>query len=372
MSSTDVRDYPLEKVSNFGIIAHIDAGKTTTSERILYYTGMSHKIGEVHDGEATTDWMEQEKERGITITAAAITCFWSPTWATGTVGAPGNKDLIQKNKHRFNIIDTPGHVDFTIEVERSLRVLDGAIVSFDGVAGVEPQSETVWRQSDRYHVPRICYINKLDRTGASFDKSYNSILERLSKSSARMQLPIGLEENFEGIIDLVSMKAYYFSGAMGDEITVKEVPADYVEAAKKLRTELIEKVSETDEALMMKYLEGAEFTVEELKAAIRKATIECKFFPVFCGSSLKNKGVQLLLDAVIEYLPSPKDIPAITGVNPDTDEVIERPASDDQPLTALAFKMMADPFVGQLIFFRVYAGTLESGSYVYNPRTGNK
>jgi elongation factor G len=356
------RDYPLEKVRNFGIIAHIDAGKTTTSERILYYTGMSHKIGEVHNGEATTDWMEQEKERGITITAAAITCFWTPTHSIGKKEA----------KHRFNIIDTPGHVDFTIEVERSLRVLDGAIVCFDGVAGAEPQTETVWRQSERYHVPRICFINKLDRTGASFDKSYKSILERLDKRAARVQMPIGLEENFEGIIDLIKMKAYYFEGEMGINVIEKEVPENCMEEAKKLRIEMIEKVSETDENMMMKYLDGGEFTVEEIKAAIRKAVIETKFFPVFCGSALKNKGVQLVLDAVVDYLPCPKDVPAIKGTNPDTELEELRNPDDSEPFTALAFKMMSDPFIGQLVFFRVYSGKIAAGSYIFNPRTGNK
>jgi elongation factor G len=359
--STDTRDYPLSKVRNFGIIAHIDAGKTTTSERILYYTGMSHKIGEVHDGEASTDWMEQEKERGITITAAAITCFWTPTWS---------KD--NKNKHRFNIIDTPGHVDFTIEVERSLRVLDGAIVAFDGVAGAEPQTETVWRQSERYHVPRICFINKLDRTGASFDKSYASILERLDKRAARMQMPIGLEDQFEGIIDLVKMKAYYFEGDMGNSVIEKEIPENYKAEAEKLRVEMIEKIAETDEDMMVKYLEGVVFSEEELKAAVRKAVIATNFFPVFCGSALKNKGVQLVLDAVVDYLPCPSDIPAIKGMNPDTGVELIRHASDSEPFTALAFKMMSDPFIGQLVFFRVYSGTIEAGSYVYNSRTGNK
>lgn len=356
------RDYPLSKVRNFGIIAHIDAGKTTTSERILYYTGQSHKIGEVHDGQATTDWMEQEKERGITITSAAITCFWTPTYAKN-----------DKNfKHRFNIIDTPGHVDFTIEVERSLRVLDGAVVTFDGVAGAEPQTETVWRQAERYHVPRICFINKLDRTGASFDRSYQSILERLDKRAARVQMPIGLEDNFEGIIDLIKMKAYYFEGEMGNTVIEKEVPENLKAAAETLRIEMIEKVSETDEEMMMKYLDGGTFTEAEIKATIRKAVITTKFFPVFCGSALKNKGVQLVLDAVVDYLPCPKDIPAIKGTNPDTGEVVERSADDTQPFTALAFKTMADPFIGQLVFFRVYSGTLEAGSYVFNSRTGNK
>jgi elongation factor G len=356
------RDYPLEKVRNFGIIAHIDAGKTTTSERILYYTGQSHKIGEVHNGEATTDWMVQEQERGITITSAAITCFWTPTYA----------GVDKSKKHRFNIIDTPGHVDFTIEVERSLRVLDGAIVTFDGVAGAEPQTETVWRQAERYHVPRICFINKLDRTGASFDKSYASILERLDKRAARVQMPIGLEENFEGIVDLVKMKAYYFEGEMGNTVIEKDVPENMLAVAEALRIEMIEKVAETDEGMMMKYLEGGVFTEAELKIAIRKAVIETKFFPVFCGSALKNKGVQLVLDAVVDYLPCPSDIPALKGMNPDTEAEEVRTASDEEPLTAFAFKLFNDPFVGDMAFIRVYSGTLESGSYVLNTRTGKK
>lgn len=356
------RDYPLEKVRNFGIIAHIDAGKTTTSERILYYTGQSHKIGEVHNGEATTDWMEQEKERGITITSAAITCFWTPTYAAND----------KNQKHRFNIIDTPGHVDFTIEVERSLRVLDGAVVTFDGVAGAEPQTETVWRQAERYHVPRICFINKLDRTGASFTRSYQSILERLDKRAACVQMPIGLEESFEGIVDLIKMKAYFFEGEMGSTVIEKEIPEANLKEAEALRIQMIEKVAETDDAMMMKYLEGGTFTQEELKAAIRKAVIETRFFPVFCGSALKNRGVQLVLDAVIDYLPCPKDIPPVKAMDPDTNEPILRHADDSEPFTALAFKMMSDPFIGQLVFFRVYSGTLEAGSYVFNPRTGNK
>ena len=356
------RDYPLEKVRNFGIIAHIDAGKTTTSERILYYTGQSHKIGEVHNGEATTDWMEQEKERGITITSAAITCFWTPTYAAND----------KNQKHRFNIIDTPGHVDFTIEVERSLRVLDGAVVTFDGVAGAEPQTETVWRQAERYHVPRICFINKLDRVGASFTRSYQSILERLDKRAACVQMPIGLEESFEGIVDLIKMKAYFFEGEMGSTVIEKEIPEANLKEAEALRIQMIEKVAETDDAMMMKYLEGGTFTQEELKAAIRKAVIETRFFPVFCGSALKNRGVQLVLDAVIDYLPCPKDIPPVKAMDPDTNEPILRHADDSEPFTALAFKMMSDPFIGQLVFFRVYSGTLEAGSYVFNPRTGNK
>ena len=356
------RDYPLAKVRNFGIIAHIDAGKTTTSERVLYYTGMSHKIGEVHDGAATTDWMEQEKERGITITSAAITCFWTPTYA------PGDKT----KKVRFNIIDTPGHIDFTVEVKRSLRVLDGAVVVFDGVAGVEPQSETNWRYADEASVPRICFINKLDRTGASFEKSFASILDRLNKNAVRMHLPIGLEENHEGVVDLLTRKAIRFEGEMGSKIVEGDVPENMKADVEKYRAELVEKIVENDEKMMTEYLDGKEPTIEELKKTLRKAVIANTIFPVFAGSALKNKGVQLVLDAVVDYLPSPTDIPPITGVKPDTDEVIACPSDDSEPFAALAFKIATDPFVGQLVFFRVYSGTLTAGSYVYNPRTGNK
>ncbi|MFA7216475.1 MAG: elongation factor G [Candidatus Paceibacterota bacterium] len=356
------RDYPLDRVRNFGIIAHIDAGKTTTSERILYYTGMSHKIGEVHDGAAVTDWMEQERERGITITAAAITCFWNPTYMGADISL----------RHRFNIIDTPGHVDFTVEVERSLKVLDGGVVVFDGVAGVEPQSETVWRQADKYHVPRLCFINKLDRTGGSFERSYQSILERLNKNAVRMQIPIGEEANFEAVIDLLKMKAYYFEGPMGVEIKEKDIPEAYLEDAKKYRAELVEKVVEYDDEMMSAYLDGVEPGIEAMKKVIRKATIENNFFPVFTGTALKNKGVQLILDAVIDYLPSPLDIPPVKGHDPVTGEEIERKASDSEPFAALAFKLQTDPFVGQLTFFRVYSGTIESGSYIYNATTGEK
>jgi len=356
------RDYPLEKVRNFGIIAHIDAGKTTTSERILYYTGMSHKIGEVHEGEATTDWMEQEKERGITITAAAITCFWNPTYM-GTD---------KSQMHRFNIIDTPGHVDFTVEVERSLKVLDGGVVVFDGVAGVEPQSETVWRQADKYHVPRICFINKLDRTGGSFERSFQSILDRLNKNAVRMQLPIGEEDKFESVIDLIKMKAYVFEGELGVTVREVEIPESHLADAKKYRAELIEKVVEHDDAAMTAYLEGKEPTIEELKKIIRTATIANKLFPVFTGSALKNRGVQLVLDAVVEYLPSPLDIPPVKGIDPNTGDTIERKPSDEEPFAALAFKLQTDPFVGQLTFFRVYSGTIESGTYIYNSTTGEK
>jgi len=356
------RDYPLEKVRNFGIIAHIDAGKTTTSERVLFYTGLSHKIGEVHDGEATTDWMEQEQERGITITSAAITCFWNPTYAIGD----------DSKKHRFNIIDTPGHIDFTVEVKRSLRVLDGAVVVFDGVAGVEPQSETNWRYADEAMVPRICFINKLDRTGASFEHSYKTILDRLSKNAVRMQIPIGLEEKHEGVVDLLKMKAYYFEGEMGSQVVEKEIPENLKDEAKKYHGELIEKIVEQDDAIMSEYLDGKIPDLKTLKALMRKAVISNQIFPVYAGSALKNKGVQLVLDAVVDYLPSPIDIPAILGINPDTEEKMERHASDSEPFSALAFKVATDPFVGQLIFFRVYSGTLSAGSYVYNPRTGSK
>ena len=356
------RDYPLNRVRNFGIIAHIDAGKTTTSERVLFYTGVSHKIGEVHNGEATTDWMEQEKERGITITSAAVTCFWTPTYAKG-----------DKNKKiRFNIIDTPGHIDFTVEVKRSLRVLDGAVVVFDGVAGVEPQSETNWRYADEAKVPRICFINKLDRTGASFEHSFATILDRLNKSAIRMQLPIGLEDKFEGVVDLLTKKSYRSSGDMGENIIEGDVPADMVADVEKYRAELIEAIVANDEVLMNDYLEGKEIPLESLKALLRKAVIANDIFPVFAGSALKNKGVQLVLDAVVDYLPAPTDIPPITGINPENDEAINRPAQDDAPFSALAFKVATDPFVGQLIFFRVYSGTLAAGSYVYNPRTRNK
>lgn len=357
------REFSLEKTRNFGIIAHIDAGKTTTSERVLFYTGMSHKIGEVHEGETTTDWMEQERERGITITAAAVSCSWIPTYA--------NAD---KNKrYRFNIIDTPGHIDFTVEVKRSLRVLDGAVVVFDGVAGVEPQSETNWRYADEANVPRICFVNKLDRTGASFEHSYKTILDRLSKKAVRAQLPIGLEENHEGVVDLLTMKAYYFEGDMGNKVIEKDIPENMMADAEKYRAELIERIVENDEAMMNAYLEGTVPSLEDLKKMLRKAVIANDIFPVFAGSALKNKGVQLVLDAVVDYLPAPTDIKAVTGTNPDNeDEAMERHADDKEPFSALAFKSMADPFVGQLVFFRVYSGTLEAGSYVYNPRTGNK
>ncbi len=360
------RDYPLERVRNFGIIAHIDAGKTTTSERVLYYTGSQHKIGEVHEGETTTDWMEQERERGITITAAAITCFWSPTYL------PSAERAKKENKNRFNIIDTPGHIDFTVEVKRSLRVLDGAVVVFDGVAGVEPQSETNWRYAEEAMVPRLCFVNKLDRMGASFERSYASILDRLSKKAVRMQIPIGLEEKHEGVVDLLKMKAYYFEGKLGEDVVEKEIPAELKADAEKHQHDLVERIAENDDKLTEDFLHGKEIPLADLKRVLRQATIENKVFPVFCGSALKNKGVQLVLDAVVDYLPSPLDIPPVKGINPETDEEVVRHASDQEPFAALAFKLQADPYVGQLTFFRVYSGTIEAGSYIYNSTTGDK
>ena len=357
-----MRDYPLEKVRNFGIIAHIDAGKTTTTERVLFYTGVSHKIGEVHEGEATMDWMEQERERGITITSAATTCFWTPTYDVE------NKDI----EHRFNIIDTPGHVDFTAEVERSLKVLDGAAVVFDGVAGVESQSETVWRQADNYKVPRICFINKLDRTGADFYYSYKTILDRLTKNAIPFQMPVGSESNFNGVIDLLRMKQYDFEGKMGETVMEKEIDENLKADAEKARGEMIEKIVEADDSLAEKYLAGEELTIEELKNATRKGVLENTLVPVFLGSALKNKGVQLLLDAVIDYLPSPIDVPAIKGENPKTEEMEERKASDTEPLSAIVFKLQTDPFVGQLSFFRVYSGKVSAGDTVLNANTGKK
>jgi len=350
------RDYPLEKVRNFGIVAHVDAGKTTTSERILYYTGESHKIGEVHEGNTVTDWMEQERERGITITAAAITCFWNPTYM-GT-------DISQKV--RFNIIDTPGHIDFTSEVKRSMRVLDGAVVVFDGVAGVEPQSETNWRYAEEAEVPRICYINKLDRTGASFEKSYASILERLSTKAVRLQIPVGAEGDFDGVVDLLHMKAYKFEGEMGKNVVAYEIPAELKADADKYRHELIERIVETDDTLMNDYLEGKEIPLEKLQKALRAAVCANKIFPVLTGSSLKNKGVQLVLDAVVDYLPSPLDLPPAKGTNTDTGAEETRPSSDDAPFSALVFKLQVDPFVGALSFFRVYSGSISAGDTIYD------
>jgi elongation factor G len=358
------RDYPLEKVRNFGIVAHVDAGKTTTSERVLFYTGSQHKIGEVHTGETTTDWMEQERERGITITAAAITCFWTKSLE------PDKKDTAKK--YRFNVIDTPGHIDFTAEVKRSMRVLDGAIVVFDGVAGVEPQSETNWRYADEAGVPRVCFINKLDRTGASFEDSYKSILDRLSKKAVRMQVPMGAEGDFEGVVDLLEMKSYTFTGNMGEMVVEGEVPAKYMEDAQKYRAELVERIVEHDEAALGAFFEGVQPSVAELKGILRKAVIANEIFPVYTGSALKNKGVQLVLDAVVDFLPSPLDLPPVKGINPKTGEEVQRKADDSEPFTALAFKLQTDPFVGALTFFRVYAGSVTAGSYVYNANTGSK
>ncbi len=358
------REYPLSHVRNFGIIAHIDAGKTTTSERILFYTGVSHKIGEVHEGAAIMDWMEQEQERGITITSAATTCFWTPTYTENKTD--------KASKYQFNIIDTPGHVDFTVEVERSLKVLDGGVVVFDGVAGVEPQSETVWRQADKYKVPRICFINKLDRTGASFERSYKSIIDRLAKRAVRAQIPMGEESDLFGVIDLLKLKAYTFEGDMGNKVVEQEIPEKYKEDAEIFRAELVEKIVEHDEELMNKFFAGEEIPLEDLKRTLRKAVIENKLVPVFTGSALKNTGVQLVLDAVVDYLPAPTDIEPIKGTDLDTGEELERPSDDSQPLAALAFKLQTDPYVGQLTYIRVYSGVLEAGSYVLNTKTGEK
>lgn len=346
------REFSLEKTRNIGIMAHVDAGKTTTTERILYYTGKIHKIGETHEGASQMDWMEQEQERGITITSAATTAQW--------------------NNHRVNIIDTPGHVDFTIEVQRSLRVLDGAVTVLDSQSGVEPQTETVWRQATEYGVPRIVFANKMDKIGADFLYSVSTLHDRLQANAHPIQLPIGSEDNFRGIIDLIKMKAEIYTNDLGTDILEEDIPAEYLDQAQEYREKLIEAVAETDEELMMKYLEGEEITNEELKAGIRKATINVEFFPVLCGSAFKNKGVQLMLDAVIDYLPSPLDIPAIKGINPDTDAEETRPASDEEPFAALAFKIMTDPFVGRLTFFRVYSGVLQSGSYVLNTSKGKR
>ncbi|MBI5311026.1 MAG: elongation factor G [Actinobacteria bacterium] len=344
------RKVSLEKTRNIGIMAHIDAGKTTTTERILYYTGRTHKIGEVHEGAATMDWMEQEQERGITITSAATTAFW--------------------HDHRINIIDTPGHVDFTVEVERSLRVLDGAVAVFDSVAGVEPQSETVWRQADTYGVPRIAYVNKMDRTGAGFEMSVNTMIERLGANAVPIQLPIGSEADFAGIIDLVTEKATIYKDDLGKELEVIDIPADLADAAHEARTHLIEAIAEYDDELMEAYLADEALDVDRVKAAIRKATLDMSMTPVLCGSSFKNKGVQPLLDAVIDYLPSPLDVPAIAGHHPKTDAEDSREASDEAPFSALAFKIATDPFVGKLVFFRVYSGTLTAGSKILNATTG--
>ncbi|WP_416182517.1 elongation factor G [Acidaminococcus timonensis] len=340
------REFPLEKIRNIGIMAHIDAGKTTTTERILFYTGKTHKIGEVHDGAATMDWMVQEQERGITITSAATTCHWKG--------------------HSINIIDTPGHVDFTVEVERSLRVLDGSVAVFSAKGGVEPQSETVWRQAEEYNVPRIAYVNKMDTTGADFFNVIQMMKDRLGANAVAIQIPMGAEDNFIGLVDLVEMQAIIYGDKLGKDEKFEPIPEEYVEQAQKYRQILLEAIVESDDNLMEKYLEGEDLTKEEIKGAIRKMTCQCKLFPVTCGSSYKNKGVQPLLDAIIDYMPSPLDVPAIKGTNPETGEEEERPSDDNAPFAALAFKIATDPYVGRLAFFRVYSGTLSAGSYVYN------
>ncbi len=356
------RKYPIEKYRNIGIIAHIDAGKTTTTERVLFYTGMTHKIGGVDEGTTTTDWMEQEKEKGITITAAAVTNFWLP------------EDLKEKGEtqYKINIIDTPGHIDFTAEVQRSLRVLDGGIVVFDGVAGVEPQSETVWRQADKYNVPRICFINKMDKTGADFEMSLKSIWEKLNPNAVAVQLPIGSGSDFEGSIDLLRMKEFRFKGDNGEIIEEKDISLKFLSKAEEWRKKLIEKIVAEDDTLLEKYLGGKEITFDELKAVLRKATIKSTLIPVFCGSSLRNKGVQPLLDAVVYYLPHPLDLPPVIGKDLKSKEKIERKCDDAEPFAALVFKVATDPFVGTLNFFRVYSGTLKKGSYVYNSNTGER
>ena len=354
------RDVSLQMTRNIGIMAHIDAGKTTTTERILYYTGINHKIGEVHDGAATMDWMEQEQERGITITSAATTCYWSHTET--------QKDPVafKKNRHRINIIDTPGHVDFTVEVQRSLRVLDGSVTVLAAKGGVEPQSETVWRQANEYKVPRMVYVNKMDTMGADFFRCVQMLHDRLHANGVPIQLPIGQEDTFKGIVDLIDMKADVYYDDMGNDVRVEEIPEDLKAQAQEYHDKLIEAVAETDEELMMKYLEGEELTKEEIKAGLRKATISNEIVPVVCGSSYKNRGVQKLLDAIVDYMPAPTDIEAIKGTNPETGEEEARISSDEEPFSALAFKIMTDPYVGKLCFFRVYSGTLDAGTTVYN------
>ena len=354
------RDVSLEMTRNIGIMAHIDAGKTTTTERILYYTGVNHKIGETHDGAATMDWMAQEQERGITITSAATTCYWSHT---ELLNDPAKA---KKFRHRINIIDTPGHVDFTVEVERSLRVLDGSVTVLCAKGGVEPQSETVWRQADKYHVPRMAYVNKMDIMGADFYRVVRMMRERLKCNAVPIQLPIGAEDTFKGIIDLIDMKADVYYDDMGKDIRVEDIPEDMRELAEQYHAEMIEAIAENDEELMMKYLDGEELTKEEIKTALRRETIANTVVPVVCGTSYRNKGVQKLLDAIVDYMPAPTDIEDIKGVNPETGEETSRPSSDDAPFAALAFKIATDPFVGKLCFFRVYSGTVEAGSTVYN------
>lgn len=365
------RKYPIEKFRDIGIIAHVDAGKTTLTERVLFYTGIAHKIGETHEGESVMDWMDQEKERGITITSAATTCFWSPL--NQTLNSDKDlEDLKEEHEHRINIIDTPGHIDFTVEVKRSLRVLDGAVAVFDGVNGVEPQSETNWHYADEFEVPRICFINKLDRVGASLENAMESIRERLTTDAVEIQVQIGEEGEFEGVVDLIEEKAYYFEGEMGEKVEEKEIPEDLKDKVKKKRSALIEKIAETDDELLEKFLNDEEISVKELRAALRKATINIDLIPVLCGSALKNVGVQPLLDAVVDYLPSPIDLPPVKGVNPKTDEEEERHPKDDEPVSALAFKVASDKYVGNLTFFRLYSGTIKKGSYIYNSTKGDR
>ena len=356
------REYPLERYRNIGIIAHIDAGKTTVSERILFYTGISHKIGETHEGGAVMDWMEQEKERGITITSAATTCFWFPL----------GKEKTKENQYRINIIDTPGHIDFTAEVQRSMRVLDGAIIVFDGVSGVEPQSETVWRQADKYNVPRICFINKMDRTGASFEDSLESIKDKLTPDVAPVQLPVGSEENFSGVVDIIKEKFLKFTGEMGEEIVEEDVPEEMKGEVEKYRKKLLEKIATEDEEIFERYMEGEELSVEDIRKLLRSAVLGYRIVPLFVGSALKNKGVQPLLDAVCYYFPSPMDLPPVKGINPNKNIEEERHADDNEPFTALAFKLANDPYVGSLTFLRVYSGKLIGGAYLLNANNGKK
>ncbi|MDD6341219.1 MAG: elongation factor G [Eubacteriales bacterium] len=360
------RQHPLNRYRNIGIMAHIDAGKTTTTERILYYTGVNHKIGETHEGTATMDWMEQEQERGITITSAATTCYWAHSQFHG------DPSQIKKNAYRINIIDTPGHVDFTVEVERSLRVLDGSVTVFCAKGGVEPQSETVWRQADKYHVPRMAYVNKMDIMGADFYRVLRMMHDRLKCNAVAIQLPIGAEDTFKGLIDLVEMKAYIYTNDLGTDIQITDIPEDMKDLANEYRAKLLDAVASEDDALAEKYLMEEEISEDEIKSVLRKATISNSIVPVVCGTSYKNKGVQKLLDAIIDYMPSPLDIPAIKGVDPDTDEETERKADDNEPFSALAFKIMTDPFVGKLCFFRVYSGTVAAGTTILNSVKGNK
>lgn len=358
------REFPIERMRNFGIVAHVDAGKTTTSERVLFYTGMSHKIGEVHDGATVTDWMDQERERGITITAAAVSCHWSKSTVED------RKDRSQM--YNFNIIDTPGHIDFTAEVKRSMRVLDGAVVVFDSVAGVEPQSETNWGYADEANVPRICFINKMDRLGADYEKAFASIRARLSKKAVRLQIPWGAEDQLKGVVDLMAMQAYTFEGVMGMDVVPQEIPEELKADAQKYRAELVEAIVEHDEELMEQFLGGEEPSTDALKATLRKAVINNEIFPVLTGSALKNVGVQHVLDAVVDYLPAPTDLPPIEGINPKDDTTVERHPTDEDPLAGLVFKLQTDPYVGQLAFFRVYSGVAKAGTYVLNSSTGNK